>query len=278
MSNEASLMKFSFLFYEPIDDLDELDRRMGLLADLGYDGVELSAFHPLPYPVASIAALAKKHRLPVVSMLTGWSYSAEGLCLSSPDPGVRDRAVGRLGDYMGQAAELGCLLVVGLMQGLRRDEPDGTKANERIAASLSRVCDVAEGREVSLVLEPVNHLQVGFNNTVAEAIVLVDRVGSPALDIMLDTFHMNIEERSVIEAIGLSVHRARHVHLCETNGGSFGTGGLDFDGVLSALDEAGYDRFISIKVYRGCGWEEAARSSAAFLRHFDHGNFVERSR
>jgi 5-keto-L-gluconate epimerase len=267
-------MKFSFLFYEPIADLDELDRRMALLAGLGYDGVELSAFHPLPYPIASVAALAEKHRLSVVSMLSGWSYSGEALCLSSPDAGVRDRAASRLVDYVGEAAALGSLLVVGLMQGLRGDEPDGSKANDWIADGLRRVCTAAEPQGVSLVIEPVNHLQVGFNNTVAEALTLAERVGSPSLGVMLDTFHMNIEERSVVEAIRLHAPRARHVHLCETNGGPFGSGGLDFRRVLSALDEAGYDRVVSIKVYRGCGWEEAARSSAAFLRGLGSGNFV----
>ncbi len=271
-------MRFSFLFYEPIEDLDELDRRMGLLAGLGFGGVELSAFHPLPYSIESVAALVKVHRLPVVSMLSGWSYSGEGLCLSSPDPGVRYRAAGRLIDYVGQAASLGSLLVVGLMQGLRADEPDATKANDRIARGLLKVCQVAEKRGVTLVIEPVNHLQVGFNHTVAEAIALADRVGSPALGVMLDTFHMNIEEHSVVEAIRLHASRARHVHLCETNGGPFGTGGLDFRGVLSALDEAGYDRVVSTKVYRGCGWEEAARSSASFLRGLGYGDFVEASR
>jgi 5-keto-L-gluconate epimerase len=271
-------MRFSFLFYEPIDDLDELDRRMGLLTGLGYDGVELSAFHPLPYPVESVAALAEKHRLLVVSMLSGWSYSAEGLCLSSPDAGVRDRAVGRLVDYVGRAAALRSLLVVGLMQGLRSDEPDGSKANERIAEGLSRVCKSAESQGVSLVIEPVNHLQIGFNHTVAEASALADRVGSPSLGVMLDTFHMNIEECSVVEAIRLYAAQSRHIHLCETNGGPFGSGGLDFPRVLAALDEAGYDRVVSIKVYRGCGWEEAARSSAAFLRGLGYGNFHEPSR
>jgi sugar phosphate isomerase/epimerase len=268
-------LRFSFLFYEPIADLDELDRRMGLLAGLGFDGVELSAFHPLPYPVASVAALAKKYRLPVVSMLSGWSYSGEGFCLSSPDAGIRDRAVGRLIDYVDQAAALGSLIVVGLMQGLRTDEPDGSKANERIAEGLRRVSQAAEVRGVTLVIEPVNHLQVGFNHTIAEASALADRVGSPALGVMLDTFHMNIEEPSVVESIRLHAPRARHVHLCETNGGPFGAGGLDFPRVLSALDEAGYDRVVSTKVYRGCGWEEAARSSAAFLQRLGHGNFVE---
>jgi 5-keto-L-gluconate epimerase len=267
-------MKFSFLFYEPIDDLDELDRRMGLLAGLGYDGVELSAFHPLPYPIESVAALAEKHRLPVVSMLSGWSYLGENICLSSADAVVRGRAAERLVDYVIQAAALKSLIVVGLMQGLRSDEPDSSKANGRIAEGLRRVCAVADKRGVSLVIEPVNHLQVGFNHTVAEAAAMADRVDSPALGIMLDTFHMNIEERSILDAIRLHAPRARHVHLCETNGGRFGTGSLDFAGVLSSLAAAGYDRFVSIKVYRGAGWEEAARASATYLHDLRLGYFL----
>ena len=60
--------------------------------------------------------------------------------------------------------------------------------------------------------------------------------------------------------------RAGHFHLCETNGGPFGTGGLDFPGVLAALDQSGYDRFVSVKVYRGADHDAAARTSAEFLR------------
>jgi sugar phosphate isomerase/epimerase len=271
-------MKFSFLFYEPIESLDELDRRMGLLASLGYRGVELSAFHPCPYPMSAVVGLVEKHRLPVVSFLSGWSYSGEGLCLSSADASVRDRAVARLVDYVGQAGTLGAHVVVGLMQGLRADEPDEARANDRIAEALGRVCRVADERGGSLVIEPVNHLQVGFNHTVAEASALVSRVDSPSMGVMLDTFHMNIEERSVVEAIRLHAPSAGHVHLCETNGGPFGGGALDFRRVLSGLDEAGYDRFVSIKVYRGQGWEEAARSSAAFLRGLDPGKFADSAR
>ena len=266
-------MKFSFLFYEPVDGLDELDRRMGVLAALGYRGVELSAFYPLPYPITAVAALAEKHRLPVVSLLSGWSYPHEGLCLSSPDASVRDRAARRLVDYVGQAAALGALVVVGLMQGLRTDEPDGEMANDRIAGALGQVCAAAAESKVELALEPVNHLQVGFNHTVAEAISMANRVGSPSMGYMLDTFHMNIEEPSIDGAIRVHSASARHVHLCETNGGRFGGGGLDFRRILSALEEVGYDRFVSLKIYRKLGWEEAARSSAEFLRRLDYGNF-----
>lgn len=267
-------MRFSFLFYEPIASLDELASRMRTLAALGYEGVELSAFHPLPYPIEAVADLGREIGLPVVSLLSGWSYSAEGLCLASPDAGVRERASDRLIDYARQAEALGAsVVVVGLMQGLRSDEPDALVANGRIAEALRRSCRAAEGRGVSFALEPVNHLQVGFNHSVAEARGMVDAVRSPAMGYMLDTFHIHIEEESVIGAIRLHASRARHVHLCETNGGPFGAGALDFQGVLSALHEAGYDLWVSIKVYRRLGWEEAARSSAGFLRAIGQGDF-----
>jgi D-psicose/D-tagatose/L-ribulose 3-epimerase len=95
---------------------------------------------------------------------------------------------------------------------------------------------------------------------------MIDRVGSPGLGYMLDTIHLNIEERSVLDIIRLHGRRIRHFHLCETNGGPFGTGNLAFPGVLRTLDEAGYEHFASVKIYRKVDWEEAARTAMAFLR------------
>jgi sugar phosphate isomerase/epimerase len=255
-------MKLSFLFYEPIPDLAELSRRMERLAALGYQGVELSAMHPPPYPATELLRVAEKSRMPVVSFLSGWSYSHEKLCLASPDAAVRERAVERLWSYIDYAAPLGSLIVVGLMQGLRSDEPDGSLAADRITNSLRRSAERAATQGVELVLEPVNHLQVGFHHTAAEAAELVERVGSPALRYMLDTIHLHIEERSVCQTILKHGSRIRHFHLCESNGAAFGTGAIDFPQVLQALHKSGYDRFISVKIYRQLGWEDAARTAA----------------
>ena len=259
-------MKLSFLLYAPVTDLGELDRRMGRIADLGYRGIELTASHPLPYPIEEVLALTRKHGLPVVSLLSGWSYANEGLCLSSPQADVRQRAVDRLIEYAGHAARLGAILVVGLMQGLRTDEADETEANSRIAACLRHVAEAAAERGATVILEPVNHLQVGFNHTAAEAVAMVARVGSSGLGYMLDTIHLNIEERSVLETIRVHGRRIRHFHLCETNGGLFGTGNLDFPAVLQTLAEVGYSHFASVKIYRQADWEEAARTAMSFLR------------
>jgi sugar phosphate isomerase/epimerase len=259
-------MKFSYLTYEPIPQLVDLARRMELFAGLGYQGIELTASHPMPYRIEEIEALTRKYNLPVVSLLSGWSYGNEGLCLSSPKADVRKRAADRLIEYVGHAARLRAVVVVGLMQGFRSDEPDTDKANARIVECLRPAAQAAAEQQVTVVLEPVNHLQVGFNHTAADAAALVERVGSPGLGYMLDTIHMNIEERSIVETIRTHGPRIRHFHLCETNGGPFGTGNLDFPSVLGALRETGYGGFVSVKIYRNATWEEGARAAAALLK------------
>jgi D-psicose/D-tagatose/L-ribulose 3-epimerase len=173
-------------------------------------------------------------------------------------------------------AKLGAVLVVGLMQGLRSDEPDDAEANRRIAACLRPVADAAATQGTVVVLEPVNHLQVGFNHTAAEAVAMIERVGSPGLSYMLDTIHLNIEERSVLATIRAHGRRIRHFHLCETNGGPFGTGSLDFEGVFRTLKEVDYGHFASVKIYRKVEWEEAARTAISFLRERCAGFFAAR--
>lgn len=261
-------MRISFIIPEPVRDLADLGRRMRRLAALGYQGVELLATHPLGYAIDDLVNVSRECRLPVVSLLSGWSYFNEKLSLVSPDADVRGRAVDRLGEYAWYASRLGAVLVVGQMQGFRTDEPDEARAQERIADCLRQAGAAAAGQNVRIVVEPVNHLQVGFNHTAAEVAGLVERVGSPAVGYMLDTIHMNIEERSLLETVRQYGAGAGHFHLCETNGGPFGTGGLDFPRVLGALRDSGYAGIVSIKIYQRLGWEEAARSAMEYLERY----------
>jgi sugar phosphate isomerase/epimerase len=145
-------MKTSFLNCEPIARLTELAARMELLASLGYQGIELSAKHPADYAAEEVLALCEKFHLPVVSLLSGWSYGNEGLCLCSSKAEVRARAVERLIEYVDFASRLKAVLVVGLMQGLRRDEPSGEVAAERITNCLRQVAEAAAQRNATVVI------------------------------------------------------------------------------------------------------------------------------
>ncbi len=153
------------------------------------------------------------------------------------------------------------ILVVGLLQGFRSDEPDPAVANERIAACLAEVAAAA----VDIVVEPINHLQVGFNNSVGEVRDLIAATGSSRLHPMVDTIHMNVEEASLVQPIRDCGASLRHVHLCESNGAILGSGHIDFASVLTTLDEVGYNDFASVKVYRKAEILDAARSSMAHL-------------
>jgi len=246
------------------------ERVLTFLRECGYQGVELNLTDPLGIEPELLEEMVGEAGLAIPSFLTGEAYT-DGLCLSSPDASVRERTVERLVGYVPVAARFRAILVVGLLQGLRRDEPDANVANERIVDGLKQVALAAEAKGVELVIEPVNHLQVGFNNTVAEVKSLIAAIGSPAVHPMVDTIHLNIEERSLTQPILDCGPALGHVHLCESNGGAFGTGHIDFAAVGRVLNQIGYNRFASVKVYRQSDFQVAARESIEHLRRVGFG-------
>ena len=242
----------------------DLRRTLAFLKECGYDGVELNLTDPSGVSLSDLRRWTDKLELAVPSFLTGEAYN-DGLCLSSADESIRQGAVERLIGYLDTAADFNAILVVGLMQGLRSDESDVDVANRRIADCLRRVADIAEQKSVEFVIEPVNHLQVGFNNSVAEVRRLIRTIGSPAIRPMVDTIHMNIEESSLTQPIRDCGSELRHVHLCESNGAHFGTGHVDFHEIVRTLDEIGYQGFASVKVYRE-PLESGARTAIEYLK------------
>ena len=260
------MIRFSYIVMDRLSSFGsdgDIRRTCAFLKECGYDGVELNLTDPPGVSLADLRRWTDELGLVIPSFLTGEAYN-DGLCLSSPDESVRRRAVERLIAYVDTAAEFDAILVVGLMQGLRSDEPDAEVANRRIADCLRRVAEAAEQKNVEFVIEPVNHLQVGFNNSVAEVRQLIRTIGSPAVRPMVDTVHLNIEEASLTQPIRDCGSELRHVHLCENNGAHFGTGHIDFREILRVLEEVGYDGFGSVKVYRE-PLESGARTAIEYL-------------
>jgi sugar phosphate isomerase/epimerase len=250
---------------EQFPSLGEFEGVLSLLKSLGYEGVELNMTRWLLNNLNALESLLDKSQLRLPSFLTGEAYF-DGLCLTSPHARIRERAISHLLQCVEAARRLRCLFVVGMMQGTARDEPNAELAQERIFEGLRLVAVAAERQNVQFVIEPVNHLQVGFNNSVSEVRHLIRRIGSRAIRPMVDTIHMNIEENSLTQPILNCDRELAHVHLCESNGGQFGTGCVDFGAVLDTLDRVDYNGFASVKVYRHLGLEDAARSSISHLQ------------
>ena len=242
-----------------------IDDTFGFIGSSGYTGVELNLTPELVSRLDEIERAARENKLRIVSLLTGVAYE-DGLCLSSPDESIREMTVARLVENLETAERFNAILVVGMLQGLRSDEPDPDVANERIVSCLQLVGREAESKGIDIVVEPVNHLQVGFNHSVGEVLKLIGAIGSSAFHPMVDTIHMNIEETSLVQPIQDCGASLRHVHLCESHGGLPGTGRIDFAEVLRALKGINYPHFASVKVYRKAELREAVERSMAFFR------------
>jgi len=262
------MSKFSFILCDPLESFGSLEGFASVLRTLkqiGFRGVEFNITANGLADVESLLQLVETLDLPVVSLLTGANYFSHGLCLSSPNVDIRRTTVERLCQFTSVAARFGAVLVVGQMQGFVRDEPIAELAIDRIETALRRVAVAAEESGTTVVLEPVNHLQCGFHNTLDAVMNLTERIGSERLKPMLDSFHMNIEEVSMLEPLQRVGKNLGHFHLCESNGGPLGSGHLNVGSILTTLDSIDYRGFVSVKVYR-CDWESSARSTMNHLR------------
>ena len=118
-----------------------------------------------------------------------------------------------------------------------------------LVSQLRALSEHAGDRGVVLGVEPLNRFETSVMNLTSQAIEVVDRVDHPACGIMLDTFHMNIEERSLGDAIRAAGARVCHVHACENDRGAPGSGHVPWQEVAQALRDINYSRAIVIESF-----------------------------
>jgi len=111
---------------------------------------------------------------------------------------------------------------------------------DRAVIGFKELGQFAYDHGVTLCIEPLNRFETYFINIAEDAARMVDEVDSPGLKMMLDTFHMNIEEKDLGAAIRASGDRLHHFHACENDRGTPGTGNVDWREVFDALKDIGY--------------------------------------
>lgn len=120
---------------------------------------------------------------------------------------------------------------------------------ELLVSHLRPLAEYAADRGVTLCVEPLNRFETSFINLARQVIEVVERVDRPACQILLDTFHMNIEESSLGDAIRAVGSRLRHFHSCENDRGAPGSGHVPWSDVAKALKEIHYDGPVVIESF-----------------------------
>ncbi len=116
-----------------------------------------------------------------------------------------------------------------------------------VARHLKTLCRYAEEHGKQVCLEPLNRFETDFINTCDQALQMVEDVGSPALKVQLDTFHMNIEEKNQAAAIRKAGRHLAHLHACGCDRGTPGNDHIDWAGIAKALKEIGYQGDVVIE-------------------------------
>ena len=244
-------MKFSYVLPDPAlyQSWDEFTGDLACLKAAGYAAVELQIANPLTFDQARVKTALAEAGLPLCAFQTGASYATHGNCLCTADTAVRERTVTLLKQFADLAAAWNVVMVVGSLQGRLKDEPDREAGSGRIAAALAEVGRHATAAGAVIAFEPVNHGEVGFHNTIQEAGDLVRRLNLAGIRLMVDSFHMNIEEQDMLAPLAGVRDLLAHVHLSETNRDVLGTGHWPTAAFLAELRRLGYDGFCSVGVY-----------------------------
>jgi sugar phosphate isomerase/epimerase len=244
-------MRFAYVLPDPASYADwaEFDGDLDCMKRAGYDVVELQIADPAEFDEQRVRRSLQAVGFTMCAFQTGATYATRGNCLCTADDAVRQRTIALLESHVELAARWHAVVVFGSLQGRHSDEPDHAAGQTRIEAAIAYLGKRAGARGVTVALEPVNQLEVGFNNTIAAVAGIVRRLNLPGLRMMVDTFHMNIEEKEMLAPLAGIADILAHVHLSDTNRDLLGAGHWSTAGFLGELQRLGYDGVCSVGVY-----------------------------
>lgn len=243
-----------------------LENSLDFLADLGYDGVEFMTLDPDRLDREGIRRELEKRNLMVSLVCTGEIAGQLGVTYTDPNPEVRRDAIRRTLGIIDFAALLGADINVGRIRGQYRHDQERDETYRFALDALREICDHAGPLGVAVALENVTIMQTNFINTVEDAVRTAQDVGRDNCRIMMDVFHMNIEERDMFATIPAFMPQNIHVHLADNNRRHPGHCGLDFAKIVAAFRDAGYDGNYTTEIFQIPDQETAARKSIEHLR------------
>ena len=234
--------------------------------EIGYKAVELHIRDPKAIDIPAIIGAVKKNNLIVSTIGTGQAYVDERLHFTSANAGVRNTAVQRIKDQIDFAAPFRAKVIIGTIKGLLpEDRNEREIALERLITCLRECGDYAQKKDVKLVLEAINRYESNYLNTAEQTAKFIVKVNSPLIGLHLDSFHMNIEEKSIVETIKKYSSYLSHLHFADSNRWAPGFGHINFTEILATLKEVNYDGYIGIEALPLPDGDNAARQALSHI-------------
>ncbi len=249
----------------PILFMGDYAERIHQASAIGFKVVELHIRDPKTVDHRSIYRSLEKTGIEVSTIGTGRAYGEDKIFFTSSDRQVREAAVQRIKDQVDFASLVGAKVIIGLIRGpLPEGEFERAMARTYAIDCLKECADYAQKAGIQLPVEAINRYETNFLTTAEEADKFIREIDSDAMGLNLDTFHMNIEEVSIEEAIKKHAKRLIHMHFADSNRWVPGMGHLNFQSILSTLGETGYPGYLGLE----CLPMPNAQNAAEYAFHY----------
>jgi D-psicose/D-tagatose/L-ribulose 3-epimerase len=239
----------TFVWHSPINDVELADvaRR---IAGWGYEAIEIPLENPGDWDPETTRDLLDG--LGLTPVVCGVMAPGRELAVAP------DHVVAETQDYLRHcvdvAATIGAKYVVGPLytsvgRTWRMPAEDRTAMMRDLREALRPIGDYAGERGVAIGVEPLNRYETSVLNTTAQALDLIDGLPAQSVGLNLDTYHMNIEDKSIPGGLRDAGERLLHLQVCANDRGAPGQDHLDWDGIRSALVDIGYDGVLGIESF-----------------------------
>lgn len=226
-------------------------------AELGFDAVEIFPPQAWGFDVELLTASLKQHNLAVAAMGTGAGKVKHNLTLTSVNDAIRERAREFVAAMIDCAAEHNAPAIIGSMQ-QSAERIERSVALQYFHDAIEELAPLAERKNQILLIEPLNRYETNLLNTVQQGLEFLSTLKAQNVKLLLDVFHMNIEEQNLAQVIRLAGPAVGHVHFADSNRRAVGFGHLEYRYIIQALRDIGYTGYLSAEILPWPNSEAAA--------------------
>jgi sugar phosphate isomerase/epimerase len=223
---------------------EPIETTIARLAKCGYDAIEISG-EPERYDTKQVRKLLTDHGLTCWGSVTLMLGERN---LLAANERARAMSVKYVKDTITMVKELGGQEITIVPGTVGKVVPDASAEEEWKWAvqSLTQCYEHGLKEGVRLAIEPLNRFETYFLSRHDQALALAEAVG-PQAGICLDAFHMNIEEKDMLQALRNSKARLNDVHVADNNRMACGMGSIDWEAFIRTLKEIGYDGALTVE-------------------------------